>query len=291
MAASCAQARLIAAIMAGDMTQLVRALEDGAQPLHDSSGNPCSPGQSVVALAVRTTLMEGDHTFIHGFASKGYCVEPALAASFDLTRDYGAVKWNSRVMEVFLRYWPGDRAAYWNSPLNPNGETLMHIMAQKGRQACVEVMLRLGLDPNVRTGRGRTPLHVANSSSTIATLIQGGADIRALDNARMSPLAMAARKLREASLARASKKARANTMDAACLVLELLEHRPLDQDPRAGAVARMILRALNVPGNIPNSMQATLEEHAQLGLAWERRQKLGRHAQQANKEVRTGRRM
>lgn len=111
--------------------QMVRAVKEGAQPLHDGEGNPCQPGQSMVAKAVRDTLMRGDHTFVHGFASQGVDVGPALEASFDLARDWHKVKWNSRVMEVFLRYWPGDKGAYWNAPLNPNGETLMHMQVQE----------------------------------------------------------------------------------------------------------------------------------------------------------------
>jgi hemoglobin len=84
------------------------------------------------------------------------------------------------------------------------GRTLLHEVAGHGSVEIVELLLRLGADPNARDVFGHTPLYsVGNASgdanggavAVVRALVQGGADVNARDDVkRCTALHMAARR-------------------------------------------------------------------------------------------------
>lgn len=82
--------------------------------------------------------------------------------------------------------------------------TGLHAAALRGDAAEIERLLRAGATPNVRDGRGRTPLHVATHGrrhDAIRALARGGADLGALDADRYDAVTIAAVADDEATLA------------------------------------------------------------------------------------------
>jgi truncated hemoglobin YjbI len=82
------------------------------------------------------------------------------------------------------------------------GRTLLHEAAGAGNPAIVELLLRLGVDPNARDSGGHTPLYclanecaVEGAGKVVRALVQGGAEVDASGGVqRCSPLHMAARR-------------------------------------------------------------------------------------------------
>ncbi len=82
------------------------------------------------------------------------------------------------------------------------GRTLLHDAAAAGQLPTVELLLRLGVDPNVRDGGEHTPLYslanecaVAGACRLVRVLVDAGAGVNANDGAkRCTPLHMAARR-------------------------------------------------------------------------------------------------
>jgi hypothetical protein len=82
------------------------------------------------------------------------------------------------------------------------GRTLLHEAAAAGSLTMVELLLRLGADPNAPDGGDHTPLYclgnecaVEGAGKVVRTLVQGGADVNAQDGAkRCTSLHMAARR-------------------------------------------------------------------------------------------------
>jgi truncated hemoglobin YjbI len=82
------------------------------------------------------------------------------------------------------------------------GRTLLHYTAADGRLEVVDLLLRLGMDPDVQDGGGHTPLYaVANQCEsemgpkTVRALVKAGADVNACGGVtRATPLHMAARR-------------------------------------------------------------------------------------------------
>ena len=287
------QARLLAAILADDLGSFVLALEQGADATLDFHGRACEPGRSLLAGAARHTLFNGNHAFVHGLASRGIDVGPALMASLDLRRDHTTITWNSRTLETCLRYWPGDKA-YWNQPLTPNHETFMHVLAKAGRAACIQVLLDYGLDTEVRTGRGRTPLHLASNTDTVHTLAQGGARVDSTDQARMTPLGLAVEALLGASQNDSKATTSAKTFhlrDQLYVVEAHLEHADLENDPRAPGLARKLLRALKHKEIGRGDQADRLRDIARRGLARETRDKLERIVERDERPTAGGRQM
>jgi len=85
---------------------------------------------------------------------------------------------------------------------NRYGRTLLHDAAAQGNQRMVELLLRLGADPNVKTSGGHTPLYsVANGclvnggGNIVRALVQAGAQVDARSGAKKcTALHMAARR-------------------------------------------------------------------------------------------------
>ena len=85
---------------------------------------------------------------------------------------------------------------------NRYGRTLLHDASAQGNQRMVELLLRLGADPNVKTSGGHTPLYcVANEcrathgGNIVRVLVQAGAQVDARSRAQQSTaLHMAARR-------------------------------------------------------------------------------------------------
>lgn len=85
---------------------------------------------------------------------------------------------------------------------NRYGRTLLHDASACGKLRMVELLLRLGADPNVKTGGGHTPLYcIANQCRTpgggdvVRELIRAGAQVDAqTDSKRCTALHMAARR-------------------------------------------------------------------------------------------------
>lgn len=83
-----------------------------------------------------------------------------------------------------------------------NGRTLLHEAAAGGRLDTMELLLRLGADPNVKDGGEHTPLYsVANECAVegggvvVHALMKAGADVNRCDGAKhCTPLHMAARR-------------------------------------------------------------------------------------------------
>jgi ankyrin repeat protein/truncated hemoglobin YjbI len=82
------------------------------------------------------------------------------------------------------------------------GRTLLHEVAGNGSLAIVELLLRLGADPNAVDQAGRTPLYYVgnecnreSSSNIVRMLVHGGADVHAHDSLKhCTALHMAARR-------------------------------------------------------------------------------------------------
>jgi truncated hemoglobin YjbI len=82
------------------------------------------------------------------------------------------------------------------------GWTLLHRAAAAGNTEMVEMLLRLGADPNARDGGGHTPLYsvgnecrVEGGAQVVRALVQAGASVDAADGVkRTTPLHMAARR-------------------------------------------------------------------------------------------------
>ena len=85
---------------------------------------------------------------------------------------------------------------------NRYGRTLLHDASARGNLPAVELMLRLGADPNVRSSGGHTPLYcVANEcqapggGAVVRALVRAGARVDSPSDAkRCTPLHMAARR-------------------------------------------------------------------------------------------------
>ena len=73
-----------------------------------------------------------------------------------------------------------EAGANYNFKEKSLGKTSLRAAAHFGRTEMVQLLLDLGLDPNVRDDWGWTPLHVAINPETAKALIDGGANIHAL---------------------------------------------------------------------------------------------------------------
>ena len=72
-----------------------------------------------------------------------------------------------------------EAGANYNFKEKSLGKTSLRAAAHFGRTEMVQLLLDLGLDPDVRDDWGWTPLHVAINPETAKALIDGGADIHA----------------------------------------------------------------------------------------------------------------
>jgi len=94
-------------------------------------------------------------------------------------------------------YFPFDPA---DPKIRESLETLLVLAAQKGDEETVRERLRWGVDPNCRTRKGRTPL-IANvkgicpNANVVKALLAAGADVALTDEAGLSALDYARRKL------------------------------------------------------------------------------------------------
>ena len=70
--------------------------------------------------------------------------------------------------------------------MNKDGDMVTHMAAKLGDVEIVSLLLSLGVDPNLRSSNGNTPLHWAaceGSRPTVKTLLSQGADILAKNHA------------------------------------------------------------------------------------------------------------
>jgi truncated hemoglobin YjbI len=82
------------------------------------------------------------------------------------------------------------------------GRTLLHAASAAGDVTIVELLLRLGADPNAKDSGGHTPLYCvgnectsSNSGTVVRVLVQGGANVNACDGVKhCTALHMAARR-------------------------------------------------------------------------------------------------
>jgi hemoglobin len=75
-----------------------------------------------------------------------------------------------------------------------NGRTLLHVAVMADRLRTVELLLRLGADPNAFDGGKHTPLYYAKSGPVVHALVRAGAEVDARDGVmRTTALHMAAR--------------------------------------------------------------------------------------------------
>jgi len=87
-------------------------------------------------------------------------------------------------------------------PQEYGGRTLLHSAAGIGNLRTVQLLLRLGADPNVLDGGNHTPLYYAGnqygsdeSADVVRALVSAGAHVNACDGVtRATPLHMAARR-------------------------------------------------------------------------------------------------
>jgi truncated hemoglobin YjbI len=83
-----------------------------------------------------------------------------------------------------------------------SGRTLLHAASAAGNLAIVELLLRVGVDPNTKDSGGHTPLYsvgnectVAGGGAVVRALVQSGANVDACDGVkRCTALHMAARR-------------------------------------------------------------------------------------------------
>lgn len=77
---------------------------------------------------------------------------------------------------------------------NDSGYTLLHLAAQDGNTAIIELLIKHKADITANDSDGRTPLHRAKDVGTVALLIEKGAEMNAKDNDGNTPLHWAAKK-------------------------------------------------------------------------------------------------
>jgi ankyrin repeat protein len=64
------------------------------------------------------------------------------------------------------------------SPLTyraPDGDSCLHIAARRGNLRAVQLLIKAGLDINLRGDMGCTPLHIARTPEIVAILLASGA--------------------------------------------------------------------------------------------------------------------
>jgi ankyrin repeat protein len=116
-------------------------------------------------------------------AGRGRCGVIALVKA-------AAKRCNRDVVEILLHAGAVDPRAR----LGRAKKTPLHIAAEAGCPAAVELLLKYGADVNARDARGSTPLHAAAAAGkpeSVRALLEGGADPRARDGRGRTPLDVA----------------------------------------------------------------------------------------------------
>ena len=83
--------------------------------------------------------------------------------------------------------WPKYMAMAFCDMANYDGETALFIAAKKGFEEGIAVLLQAQANPSIATAEMKTALHVAPAASTAQLLIQGGANLLALDQLGRTP--------------------------------------------------------------------------------------------------------
>ncbi len=84
---------------------------------------------------------------------------------------------HANVLQLLIKKFPKMRDT--KSPA-PKSRSLLHVAARSGRTQAVAVLLVLGMDPNIVSGDGLTPLHLAASPEICKLLVSSGANMKAL---------------------------------------------------------------------------------------------------------------
>jgi ankyrin repeat protein len=77
------------------------------------------------------------------------------------------------------------------SYVTPEGDTCLHIAAQRGNLEAVALLVRAGVSVNARGDIGATPLHCATTAQVWDFLVSHGADLNARDGFGRLPTAPA----------------------------------------------------------------------------------------------------
>lgn len=125
----------------------------------------------------------GDEAQVQALIDQGGDIR-AVDDDGDGVLSYAMFSGNARVLGMLLKAGADPDAAS-SSAIGGSGQTVLHVLAQRGWDEGVELLLRHGADVNAETDDGITPLMIAagaGSDPCVKSLVDAGADVNAVDS-------------------------------------------------------------------------------------------------------------
>lgn len=269
-----------------------RAIDQGADWLHDEDGNPSSwtYGDTPLGIwrytgammALKKAMSHGRMSVLEkipdGLVDWGKTIAAVLAGT-SLAESSEDIR-GHEVLEFILDRWPTSKLGKWEDSATRRGGTLLHVVAEHGTfgsARTVNALVERGMDINARDARGRTALHVVMNHNAAKALLECGADPLALDDRKMTP----ARIVVERMTQRARKQNTINGEDVATLV-RLLDASPIESDPKASLLSRhlgaLVDRGDAAWKSVSPKSRSDIDRHMAVYRAFDRRAALGKVA-------------